>query len=127
MWGGSPPILRIRRYGYMKTILVHGHVNEELQAVLVEQGCRHTKECYLDGGYMITLATDSPEFSEDLLLQVIYDSEDIIPDIRHSKDEPIFTGIQDTPIMMVTEDGEEIEFLGGYHGYEEDGVSQYQD
>lgn len=111
----------------MKVVLVHGYVNENLGEELTALGYEFSEECYQEGGYMLTVAADLEITDGDDLIQAIYAAEDDIPDTRDTTEQPIFTGTFETPIRLVSEKEIEFDFMGGYHGYEEDGVTRYEE
>jgi hypothetical protein len=108
-----------------RVVLIHGYVSDERKELLGSMGFPHTIECWQDGGYLITLATNFEVDSQavaDTYIGVIYENEDSIPDVRPNEDSPVFTGLQDPPIELLNDELEtSFLFVAGMHGCDEDG------
>jgi hypothetical protein len=119
----------------MKTVLIHGYVNEEVLAEVrkLMGGEFHLTECYQEGGYMLQLANDDREmtpFEADGYIGALYEAEeDEMPQFTGApEDAPIFVGVPEGgPVTLMTEDDEEFEFAGGVWGADEDGTGKYQE
>lgn len=119
----------------MKIVLVHGFVCNEIADELAKLGVPHHNIYYMEGGYDLTVASDCADVVDDSdsdramdIISCLYENEDNIPDMSSDNpDAPIFTGIQETPISLVSDNGVAFEFIGGIWGYTEDGTSRYSE
>ena len=108
-----------------QVVLVHGYPSDEQRQVLVGMGLPHITECYMEGGYTLHLATSfevDGQADADTYINALYENEDNIPDARPDEDSPVFTGTQPEPIEILNDELEtSFLFIGGMHGYDEDG------
>lgn len=107
-----------------KTVLVHGYVRlGTVDALRSTLGDYHVVECGMDGGYMLTLATNEPvdEQGARRLLDVIYDNETESVQL-HAE-----AGLLNQPVTLVDLGGRSFEFLGVVHGHEDTGSDRYQE
>ena len=112
----------------IEVVLVHGYVKPALSEALqkVIPGGGYTQECYQEGGYVLTLASNIQldKVTADSILNKIYEGEEYIAE--HSK-----AGLGAEEIVLLSDPIEFIDeptfaYWGGLHGYTEDGTEKYE-
>jgi len=117
-----------------KVVLVHGYANTNSvkREVLEMLGSEPIiTECYQEGGYMLTFASNFPvngQQDADGYISAIYEAEEMIPDVVGTEEvAPVFIGKQPVPVSITTEDDEEFLFMGAVWGNDSHGKPRYQE
>lgn len=126
-------------------VLVHGHILGDTDSQIRDLiGEYKATECWCEGGYLLQIAAtvDEPLTYQQAtdIVGMIYADEDNIPDVSGDIGLPIFTGVQDVPyeLLIPSDDAWDVDgswipdslhiyFVAGVHGYEEDGISKYEE